>query len=173
MLALLSAQSPVGHIIDQTTETTVQRTLCCRIVFSKHTPGFGGEGLREESCWTVGEIENFGNHGVTANVSTFTAIANSVVQKFKGSKNYGTMNLVIGNMPSDAGQDIIETAAESTARYSVKITYPLRAGESTGEIHYLDVLVSKREFQDGAVDDVRKIAVDFEVCRAPVIVAAT
>jgi hypothetical protein len=122
---------------------------------------------------TVGEIENFGNHGVTANVTTFTAVANSVVQKFKGSKNYGTMNLVIGNMPSDAGQDIIETAAESTARYSVKISYPTRAGESTAEIHYLDVLVSKREFQDGAVDDVRKIAVDFEVCRAPVIVAAT
>ena len=122
---------------------------------------------------TVGEIENFGNHGVTANVSSFTAISNAVVQKFKGAKNYGVMNLVIGNMPSDAGQDIIETAAESTARYSVKISYPTRAGESTAEIHYLDVLVSTREFQDGSVDDARKLAVDFEICRKQVVVAAT
>ena len=122
---------------------------------------------------TVGEIENFGNHGVTANVTTFTSVSTAVVQKFKGSKNYGTMSLTLGNLPSDAGQDIVEAAVESNNRYSVKVTYPLRAGESTAEIHYLDVLVSKREFQDGSVDDVRKLAVDFEICRKQVVVAAT
>jgi len=122
---------------------------------------------------TIGQVENYGNHGVTANVSTFIAVADGVTQKFKGAKNYGTMSVTLGNLPSDAGQDIVETAVESQNRYSVKITYPVRTGESTGEIHYLDVLVTKREFQDGAVDDVRKLSVDFEVCRKPVIVAAT
>ena len=83
------------------------------------------------------------------------------------------MSLTLGNLPSDAGQDIVETAVESNNRYSVKVTYPLRAGESTPEIHYLDGLVTKREFQDGSVDDVRKLAVDFEICRKQVVVAAT
>ena len=34
--------------------------------------GYGATGM---TYTTVGEIENFGNHGVTANVTTFTAIA--------------------------------------------------------------------------------------------------
>lgn len=121
----------------------------------------------------VGQIENYGNHGGSANVSTFTAVADGVVQKFKGAKNYGTMNVVVGNLPSDAGQAIVDAAFESPNRYSVKIEYPLRAGEATKETHYLDVLVTQREWQDGAVDDPRKVNCTFEVCRAPVVVDAT
>lgn len=121
----------------------------------------------------VGEVEDFGKHGAKAAVSNFTPVATSVTAKFKGAKNYGAMNLMIGALPSDAGQDIIEAAIESPNRYSVKIAYPAGQGEVTGEIHYLDVLVTTREWNDGKVDDVRKIAVDLELCRAPVVVAAT
>jgi hypothetical protein len=132
--------------------------------------GYGASGT---TYTTIGQVETYGNHGASANVSTFTAVADGVVQKFKGSTNYGTMNVMLGYLPSDSGQDLIETAVASKNRYSVKISYPTRTGESTGEIHYLDVLVTKREWQDGSVDDVRKLAVDFEICRAPVIVAAS
>lgn len=122
---------------------------------------------------TVGQIENYGNHGMTAVVTEFTPVADATVQKFKGAKNYGVMSMTLGHLPGDAGQVILEAAAESTNRYSVKITYPLGSGESTAEIQYLDVLVSKKENQDGAVNDVRKLMVDMAVCRKPVVVAAT
>ena len=132
--------------------------------------GYGATGI----TYTVaGQIESFGSYGVRANTSTFTAIADAVVQKFKGSKDYGNASFVIGYLPSDAGQDLIETAVESQNRYSVKITYPMGAGEATNEIHYLDVLVTMREFSGGSVDEVRKLSVDFAICRKPVIVAAT
>jgi hypothetical protein len=113
---------------------------------------------------TVGEVENFGNHGVTAAVTEFTPVETAVVTKIKGSKNYGTMSCTIGNVPGNAGQTIVKTASESTARYSVKITYPDTV------IHYMEVLVSKFEYVDGAVNDVQKVNVDFAVCRVPVIV---
>lgn len=122
---------------------------------------------------TAGSVEDFGEHGGTANVSRFVAVADAVVQKFKGAVDYGSMNLMLGCMSSDTGQDLIDTAFASKNRHSVKISYPLRTGESTGEIHYLDVLVTKRTWQDGSVDNVRKVSVTFEVCRAPVVVAAT
>jgi hypothetical protein len=122
---------------------------------------------------TIGQAENFGEHGVTAQITAFTAINDAVVQKFKGSKDYGTMNFVLGNLPSDSGQDLLDTASESTNRYSLKITYPLGQGEVTPEIHYLDVLVASATFQDGSVNDVRKRAVALAVCRRPTIVAAT
>ena len=121
----------------------------------------------------VGEIENFGNHGMTAVITEFTPVATGIVAKIKGSKNYGTMSMMLAHLPGNAGQIILETAAESTARFSVKIAYPVGNGESTGEIHYLDVLVAKKENQDGSVNDVRKLGVDLAVCRKPVVVAAT
>lgn len=114
----------------------------------------------------IGEIENFGNHGVTATITEFTPVNTAIVSKMKGSKNYGTMSLMVGSIPTDAGQVILKAASESNAHYSAKLTYP------DGEVHYLDVLVAKHEFQDGSVNDAMKVAVDLAICRAPVIVAA-
>lgn len=122
---------------------------------------------------TIGEIENYGNHGVTAVITEFTPVDDAIVQKVKGSKNYGNMALMLGYIPSDTGQDLLNTASESQHRYSAKITYPPGDGESTGEIHYLEVLVSKFEFQDGAVNDIRRLSVDLAVCRKPIVVAGS
>ena len=113
----------------------------------------------------VGEIESYGPHGVTANVAEFTPVDTSIVTKVKGSKNYGNMDLTMGCLPSNTGQDLIEAASESNNHYSVKIIYP------DTSIHYLDVLVSKFEWGGGSVNDVRKVNASFAVCRKPVQVA--
>ena len=125
--------------------------------------GYGAVGM---TYTAVGEVEDHSGHGVTANVSKFTPVDTSVVAKVKGSKDYGSKTLKIGNIASDAGQIILKAASESNAHYSVKITY------ADGESHYLDVLVSKFEYTDGTVDNTRTIACTLEICRAPVIVAA-
>jgi len=55
------------------------------------------------ATWTaIGEVENFGNHGVTANIAEFTPVQTSVVTKIKGSKNYGTMNMTVGSIPNSS-----------------------------------------------------------------------
>ena len=51
----------------------------------------------------IGEVETFGEHGVTAVVTEFTDVATSTVTKVKGAKNYGTKSLVIGGIPGNAG----------------------------------------------------------------------
>jgi hypothetical protein len=114
----------------------------------------------------VGEIENYGNHGVAAVVTEFTPVDTAQVNKTKGAKNYGKMTLSIGSIPGNAGQAILNEASESSSHYSVKMTYP------DGEVHYMDVLVSKFEFQDGAVNNTMKIGCDLDICRKPVVVAA-
>ena len=124
-----------------------------------------GYGATTITYTAVGQVENFGNHGVTATITEFTPVDTSVVTKVKGSKNYGTMSCALGSVPGDAGQVILKAASESTSRYSLKITYP------DTSIHYLDVLVSKYEQADGAVNDIQKINCDFAICRTPVIVA--
>lgn len=114
----------------------------------------------------IGDVENFGNHGGTATVNEFTPIATAVKAKSKGTKDYGTMSLMIGSIPSAAGQIILAAAFESNAHYSAKLVYP------DGEKHFMDVLISKHEYQDGSVNDFSRIAVDLAICKKPVIVAA-
>ena len=114
----------------------------------------------------VGEIEDHGSHGVNATITEFTPVDTAVVAKVKGSKNYGSKSLVIGNLPSNAGQAILKAASESTSHYSVKVTYP------DGVVHYLDVLVASFEYRAGQVNDVQKIGVTLAICQPPVVVAA-
>jgi len=123
-----------------------------------------GYGATSITYTAIGQVENYGDHGMTAAVSEFTPVDTAVVAKIKGSKNYGVMSVTLGSIPSDAGHDIVETAAESTAHYSLKMTYP------DTSVHYMDVLVSKFADVGGAVNDVHKIAVEFAICRKPIIV---
>lgn len=122
---------------------------------------------------SIGKVESLGEHGGSAQVSSFTPLSDGVTEKFKGAFDYGELALTLGRLPSDSGQDLIDTAFASRNRYSVKLTYPTRTGESTAEIHYLDVLVTRRAWGGGAVGDVDKLSVTFSICRAPVVVAAT
>lgn len=158
-------------------EGTVLQTLAgATLALSANLPATydaSGYGATAVVFTTVGHVEDFGEHGGEANVSQFIAVSDGVVQKFKGATNYGALNLMLGCMSSDTGQDLIDTAFGSKNRYSLKVTYPVRTSEATGEIHYLDILVVKRVWQDGSVDNVRKLSATFEVCRAPVVVAAT
>jgi hypothetical protein len=112
----------------------------------------------------IGNVESFGNHGMTAAVTEFTPIDTATVAKVKGSKNYGNMSLVIGNVPGNAGLVLLKTASESNAHYSVEVRY------QDNEFHYLDVIVTKYEYVDGSVNDVQKVNVDLAICRQPVIV---
>jgi hypothetical protein len=114
----------------------------------------------------IAEIDDFGPHGMKATITEFTPVSTGVVAKMKGSKNYGTMALSIGSIPSNAGQALLETAAESNNHFSAKYSYP------DGEVHYLDVVVATKEYRDGSVNNASKIGVDLGICRKPVVVAA-
>jgi len=135
--------------------------ICATLPATYDAAGYGATSL---TYTAIGQIENFGNQGVTATVTEFTPIDTAVVAKIKGSKNYGSMDLTLAALPSDAGQDIVETAAESNAHYTIKLTY------ADASIHYLDVLVFKFEQVGGTVNDVHKLNVSFAICRKPVIV---
>jgi hypothetical protein len=113
----------------------------------------------------VANVESVGNHGMTAAVTEFTPVDTATVAKVKGSKNYGTITLSCGYVPSDAGQALLKTASEAPqTHYSIELRY------QDGETHYLDVIVTKYEYVDGSTNDVRKVNIDLAICRQPVII---
>ncbi len=118
-------------------------------------------------------VESMAPHGGTKTVTPFKDVATGTIKKVGGASDYGMKSLVVGHLASDTGQLLCKTAFDArNTHYSVKVEYD-DGNAVTDEIHYLDVLVTRYEFQDGDADAVRRKNIDLTLCRAPVIVAPT
>jgi hypothetical protein len=69
----------------------------------------------------VGEVISFSEFGASYDEITHIPISTGVAQKFKGTRNDGTMQLSLGRAPSDAGQALIVTALDSYDSFPIKI----------------------------------------------------
>lgn len=70
----------------------------------------------------IGEVESIGEYGVEYNEVTFTALGDRKVRKLKGSYNPGTVAITVALDKSDAGQTAIQTALDSDADVSFRVT---------------------------------------------------
>jgi len=75
-----------------------------------------------DSYIEVGEVEDLGEFGDTAEEVTFTALKDRRTRKFKGSFNAGTMTIICGSDPEDVGQDALLAAFLSDFDYNFKVT---------------------------------------------------
>lgn len=69
----------------------------------------------------VGEVESIGEFGDQSNSVTFTALGDRRVKKFKGSRDAGTITVVIGHDSSDTGQTDLNAAEATDNDYAIKI----------------------------------------------------
>jgi hypothetical protein len=114
---------------------------------------------------TIGKMQSVTPHGAKRPINVFTPI-NGPAEKTKGTPDYGNMDMVFGDVPTDAGQVIVKAAEASPNHHSLKITY------SDGEVHFLDILVASFEYSGGAAGDAKTVTSQSGICRVPVIVAA-
>lgn len=124
-----------------------------------------GYGATTITYTEIKEVESFPEFGATREVNKFTPIKGPI-QYSKGSADYGSGPMVMGDIPADGGQVTLKAANDSVNHYSMKITYP------DGEIHYLDVLVSGWQLAQAASGEFMKRTATINVCKAPVVVAA-
>lgn len=90
------------------------------------------EGL---SGWTeVGLVESVGEYGDEANPVTFQALGDGRVRKSKGARDAGTLALVCGHDPTDAGQAALIAAEGTNVNYAFKIILP------DGPVGYSDTI---------------------------------
>jgi hypothetical protein len=127
-----------------------------------NSAGYGASGV---VYTTIGKMSAFLPYGSKRPVNKFPLISGGV-EKSKGAPDYGDGDMVMGDVPADAGQVICKAAEASANHYSLKITYP------DGEIHYLDILVCGWELSSAKEGEFMTRTAPVTVCRAPVIVAA-
>jgi len=115
---------------------------------------------------TIGKVIKFPAFGSSRPVQEIPLI-NAAVEYIKGSARYGGGDFTMGDVPADAGQVILKAAEASPNHYSIKITYP------DGEVHYLDVIAHKWELSEAAENNPMIRTTSLQLCRAPVVVAAS
>jgi hypothetical protein len=76
----------------------------------------------EALTWTeVKEIENLGDFGDESSSVTFASLSDARVRKLKGARDAGTMAIVVGRDPLDAGQQAMIAAEKTNFQYPFKI----------------------------------------------------
>lgn len=124
-----------------------------------------GYGATSITYTAIGKMETMTPYGSERPINKFTPISGSV-EKTKGTADYGEGDMVMGDIPADAGQIILKAAEASSNHYSLKITYP------DGEVQYLDIIVASWKLSGGKAGDVLMRTAKIGLCRAPVVVAA-
>ncbi len=125
-----------------------------------------GYGATTITYTAVGKVESFPEFGSMRAVNEFKPISGDV-EKSKGAPNYGGGPMVMGDVPADAGQVILKAAEASANHYSMKITYP------DGEVHYIDFIATSWRLAQAAESAFMKRTCEIQLCRAPVVVAAS
>jgi len=124
-----------------------------------------GYGSTAITYTTIGKVQSFPEFGSTSNVNEFVPITGAV-EYYKGARRYGSGDMVVGDVPADAGQVILKAAEASQAHYSMKITYP------DNEIHYLDVIVSSWKLSGASEGTAMTRVATLSMSKNPVVVAA-
>lgn len=124
--------------------------------------GYGATGI---TYTAIGKVQSFLPFGSKRAVNEFRPVSGAI-EFIKGAPNYGAGDMVMADVPADAGQVILKAAEAADEHYSMKITYP------DGEIHYLDVLCSGWVLSQSAEGAAMIRTATLNICKAPVVVAA-
>lgn len=100
-----------------------------------------------DSYIEVGEVESLGEFGDQSEDVTFASLADSRTRHFKGTRDAGTMGIVVGHDATDEGQLALIDAEASHLDYNIKVVNndALTLG-GTGSVDYFyGKIMSKRK----------------------------
>lgn len=108
------------------------------------------------SPWTeVGEVESVGEFGDESALSDFASLGDARVRQVKAARNAGTLPLVVGHDPLDAGQLALIAAEAQPYEYAVQVEIAdAPSGSYTNTKQYFRALVSSKRMNVGAQDNV-------------------
>lgn len=114
----------------------------------------------------IGEITDIGEYGRVYELVTHNPVATRRTEKKKGSFDDGGLDLQMALDSGDAGQQLLNTAVNSDANYSMKVTM------QNGDIDYMQVIILSKTTNLGSVNNITAATVRIEVTHDIVPVAA-
>jgi hypothetical protein len=109
----------------------------------------------DDTYTEVGEVQNLGEFGDEAPLVNFAAIGDARVRKLKGARDAGTLALVCGRDPLDAGQQAMVDAEATKFEYNFKVVAADAPTEGHSDtVYYFRGLVTSRRENYGENDNV-------------------
>lgn len=120
----------------------------------------------------IGEIESMGEFGDESNPVNFASLNDERMRKLKGTRDAGTLALVCGRDPLDAGQLALDAAEETDYEYNFKVEYDdAPSALYTPSLEFFRGLVMGRRTNVGNTDNVTRknynIAINSEIVDIP------
>lgn len=126
--------------------------------------GFGAKVYTE-----ITDVENIPDFGGTAQVPTFIPLKTGVVDKAKGSIDYGEFTAPLRRVLSDSGQDLLQDCFDGANRNSI---VSVRLYHSTAGTLYFTAIVSSFTYNIADANAWTRNSVTFAIKNKPVPVEA-
>ena len=110
---------------------------------------------------TCGELAELPSFGAEAALATHTPLATGIVAKRRGSLNYGSVALTMAVSEDDAGQTILQDAAEAAAGTDALVS--VKVVLVNGEIQYFTAQVMSYKVNVGNADAITMAEVTLEI----------
>jgi hypothetical protein len=127
----------------------------------------------EALSWTeIGEVENLGEFGDESPLTNFASLGDARIRKLKAARDAGTLALVVGRDPADAGQNALKAAEQTKFEYAFKVEAADAADENDdNSVFYFGALVSSARNNFGTNDNVVRnsfnLAINTEILEVP------
>lgn len=103
----------------------------------------------------VGEVEDMGEFGDESSDVTFASVGDGRTRHLKGVRDAGTLALVCGRDPLDAGQIALKAAEKTKYSYAIKVQAADAPSEDyTDSVYYFNAKVMSARDNYGTVDNV-------------------
>lgn len=111
-----------------------------------------------DSYIEVGEVEDGGEFGDDSERINFTALSDGRTRKFKGPRDAGEMNLVVGDDMTDEGQIALEAAEATSFDYNIRVELndALTLGGQNSSHYFIAKVFSKKRNVGQANNVVRR-----------------
>lgn len=126
-------------------------------VASAPPPTYDQTGFNSLTFVPVGEITDLGEFGKMYNLVTHMPLGSRLTIKRKGAYNSGTVQIVLGRVPSDAGQAALIAGRDSDVSRSIKVVL------QTGTTIYFTAQVMQYTTKVGNVDTITQSTVKLEI----------
>lgn len=122
----------------------------------------------------IGEVEDAGTIGDTANTTTFTSLSDRRVRKLKTTYDAGTQTITVGFDSGDAGMAALVAAFSSDSDYAFKMTLNdgSEGSPSSPTILYYRAKVVSKPYNIGNVENVVRRTFDLAINSEVIEVAA-
>jgi hypothetical protein len=120
----------------------------------------------------IGEVEDMGEFGDESSDVTFASVGDGRTRHLKGVRDAGTLALVCGRDPADAGQIALKAAEKTKFSYPIKVQAADAISEDyTDSVYFFNAKIMSARDSYGSVDNVVKtnfsLGIDSAIIEVP------